>query len=199
MNTREIKDYKKNLQISDRQQDIIIGSILGDGHLEFTGKYCRLKTEHSYKQKCYVDWKYRELKNLGLKAPALKIIGKRKSYWFSTLTLPQLMRFHNEFKCRRIPPDVHRYLTPMVLAVWFMDDGSRKSKQCKGLYLQTQSFKGVNLLRLRKALLKLYRLSTVMAQDNRLYFPSKTSARILCQIITPHVHESMKYKLSYQG
>ncbi len=155
MNTREIKNYKGKLVISDRQSDIIVGSILGDGHLEFTGSCCRLKIEHSYKQKDYVDWKYQELKNLILKVPQLKTRQMQCSYWFCTMSLPQLMCFYNVFQNRRIPADIYNYLKPLALAIWFMDDGSVKSKQCKGLYLQTQSFKGINLTRLRDALLRL--------------------------------------------
>jgi len=49
----------KKIKITPKQKQIIIGKILGDGHLETVNeKTCRLKIEHSYKQRAYVDWLY---------------------------------------------------------------------------------------------------------------------------------------------
>jgi hypothetical protein len=51
--------------VSKKQREILIGTILGDGYLQKTGKRnARLKLEHSEKQKDYIFWKYEELKNL---------------------------------------------------------------------------------------------------------------------------------------
>ena len=62
MRSRIIEKYKSKLSLSKRQKEILIGAILGDGHLEklYTPELSRLKIEHSYKQKEYVDWFYKE-------------------------------------------------------------------------------------------------------------------------------------------
>ena len=62
MNTKEIKNYKEKLKLTRRQREIIVGKLLGDGHLESmnNGRTYRLKIEHSLKQKEYVDWFYQE-------------------------------------------------------------------------------------------------------------------------------------------
>ena len=60
---------------------------------------------------------------------------------FSTLSHVELEQFRLRFyrdHTKVVPEDLE--LTPLSMAVWFMDDGSRKSGQCRGLYLNTQSF-----------------------------------------------------------
>jgi len=53
MRSREIEKYKSRLSLSKRQKEILIGVILGDGHIEklYTPTLGRLMVEHSYKQK----------------------------------------------------------------------------------------------------------------------------------------------------
>ena len=50
----------KNLKLSSELREIIVGKLLGDGHLETQndGKTWRLKIEHSIKQKEYVIHQY---------------------------------------------------------------------------------------------------------------------------------------------
>ena len=79
MKSREIEEYKKGLPLSKRQKEILIGLILGDGHLEklYTPILGRLKVEHSYKQKDYVDWIYEEFRNWVRSKPK----AKKKKVW----------------------------------------------------------------------------------------------------------------------
>ena len=50
--------------ITKRQYEIILGTIMGDGYIQMTGKKnARLRFEHSEKQKDYINWKWQELKN----------------------------------------------------------------------------------------------------------------------------------------
>jgi hypothetical protein len=64
MNLGSINNLKKKLKLTKKQKSILVGKILGDGHLETQnkGKTYRLKVEHSIEQKEYVDWLYYELK-----------------------------------------------------------------------------------------------------------------------------------------
>ena len=54
---------RKNLSLTltDRQTQILIGSILGDGYISPRGQ---IQLEHSKKQKDYLSWKFEELKDL---------------------------------------------------------------------------------------------------------------------------------------
>ena len=64
MNTNEIKEYKKTLKLTDLQRSILIGTLLGDGHLETQdkGKTYRLKVEHQALQSDYVEWLHSQFK-----------------------------------------------------------------------------------------------------------------------------------------
>ena len=51
--------------MNKEQRSIVVGTLLGDGHLETQnqGRTYRLKIEHSIKQKDYTDWLYQNFKS----------------------------------------------------------------------------------------------------------------------------------------
>ena len=65
--------------LSSRQKEILIGTILGDGHLERNGNGVRLRVDHGMHQAEYLKWKYEEFKNLATNRPRLiRAYHKRK-------------------------------------------------------------------------------------------------------------------------
>ena len=72
----------KQLTVDQTQQEIIVGSLLGDAYMESTtrGATWRLGIEHGEKQKMYVDKKYEILCTLSdkMEKPRLKIGLKKK-------------------------------------------------------------------------------------------------------------------------
>src|SRR3989338_2722600 len=127
--------------LTQLQKSIIIGTILGDGYLRIVKgkKNAILEIIHSYKQKEYVDWKYEILKNISGKAPTIRKGNKeRVAYRFYTKALPELtdlfFLFYKEGK--KIIPDI--ILNPIILSVWYMDDGSKC--RASDVYLNTQQF-----------------------------------------------------------
>src|SRR3989344_4671341 len=63
MNTKEIREQKASLKLTEKQRDIVVGLLLGDGHLETqnSGRTYRLKVEHGALQRDYVEWLFGEL------------------------------------------------------------------------------------------------------------------------------------------
>lgn len=123
--------------LTENQRSIIIGSLLGDGAMRCKAN-ALLEINHSSGQKDYVDWKYLQLANLVRTPPKLrKSNGLRVAYRFTTLSLPQLTPYYQAFYSgkRKIVPRIS--LSPLSLAVWFMDDGC---KSYRALYLNTQQF-----------------------------------------------------------
>jgi hypothetical protein len=118
--------------VSKRQREILIGTILGDGYLQKTGKRnARLKLEHSEKQKDYIFWKYEELKNLMQDRP--KRIERFNPKWGKTYvyyrcqthSMPLLGRykryFYDEGGKKKVPENIEKLLrSPLSLAVWYM-------------------------------------------------------------------------------
>lgn len=124
------------------QRSIIIGTLLGDGYLRIVPgrKDALLEINHSFSQKEYVDWKYEMLKSLCKSGPVIrKGNGTRIAYRFTTrqhLELTELKALFYKNGVKQIPRGV--VLNPMMLAVWFMDDGSKCRES--DVYLNTQQF-----------------------------------------------------------
>ena len=170
MRSNLIEVYKSTLKLNGEQRSILVGTLLGDGHLETqtNGRTYRLKIEHSAKQSAYVDWLYQQFKDWVLTPPKIK--PKRlkdvelENYYFQTLSSGRFRfyakEFYDDFKHKRVPRQIKRWLTPLALAVWFMDDGSAKSKQHRAVILNTHCFSKKDLALLQMALLQNYGLET---------------------------------------
>src|SRR3989344_4122327 len=103
MRNKAIEEYKNGLLLNKRQREILIGLLLGDGHLEesYNPAEGRLKVEHSYKQKDYTDWLYKEFENWVRSEPKIrKFIAcgiARKNYRFCTYSHKILGNFRKKF------------------------------------------------------------------------------------------------------
>lgn len=206
MNTKEIENYKKKLKLTERQRQIIIGKLLGDGHLETSnnGRTYRLKIEHPIKQKEYVDWFYKEFKDWILTKPKKKeqiVNGKLYyKYWVNTLANGSLRFYGQQFykdKKKVVPKLIHRWLTPLSLAVWFMDDGSIKSKNHRARIINTQGFEKKEVLRLIKAFGNKFNIQCKLRKQKEGYqiMILAESADKFARIIKNYLLLSMKYKI----
>ena len=206
MNTLALRKQKASLAMTDRQKQILVGMLLGDAHLERqTGALtARLKIEHSETQAAYVDWKYQEWRDWVRTPPKARVRHNRlgtssTNVGFTTLSHVEFERFRLAFYRNRrkvIPEDLE--LTPLSMAVWFMDDGSKKSSQCRGLYLNTQSFTESEVMLLQKVLRRDVGVQTTVRKQRdglQIYIPAP-SAPAVAAYITNDLLPSMRYKLS---
>ena len=81
MNTKRAQSARL-LSITPRQQEILIGSLLGDGHLAQTTRGYAFRVNHGLVQKEYVDWKYKELSSLTNSSPNIY----KSTYYFRTVS-----------------------------------------------------------------------------------------------------------------
>lgn len=210
MRSKEIEEYKSKLSFSKRQKEILIGVILGDGHLEklYTPTSGKLKIEHSYKQKDYVDWLYREFRNWVRTKPRLRKVKTFGSvYWnygFSTYGHQLLGEFRERFykeKKKVVPNDLEKDITPLGLAVWYMDDGSIKSRKHKGVFLNTQGFEESELKKLQQILRNKFKIKSTTRDQTRnqktkkqIYFGGELGERFIA-MIRSYIIPSMQYKI----
>lgn len=191
-----------------RQKSILIGTILGDGYLQKTGsKNARLCLEHGLKQRKYLLWKSVELGNLFQGKPAyLKRIHpkNRKTYEYvrhQSQASPVLGKLRNVFYPdgkKTVPENMEKFFySPLVLAVWYMDDGYYYARD-KCAYIYLGKIRKEDADRLKEAVEKKYRLAVrVLDKKNKglaLYF-SPAEALKLKMIISKHVLEYFNYKL----
>jgi len=194
------------MKITKRMKQIIVGKILGDAHLEsFNGKTFRLKIEHSYMQKEYVDWLYELLKEFCSTPPTIKErkIGVRvqKNYFFQTKSLWNFKFFGDQFykdKKKVVPKRiVRKLLTPLSVAVWFMDDGSVKSNETNGRIFNTQGFTKEESEILSNALNSNFGLHTRLRQQKegfQIFVPAGDS-KTFYDLIHKFVLPTFYYKL----
>jgi len=195
----------KQFKIPSYQEQIIMGKILGDGHLETANhRTYRLKIEHSIKQKFYVDWLYEQLMNLASNSPKVKLQKVKdkiyKKCWFNTSYSGSFRFYYQQFYLngKKIAPKlIGRWLTPLTLAVWFMDDGSVKSKYHQAKIINTQAFDLTSLRRLQKALESNFEIKTKLRKQKegyQIYILANSTPRFK-EVIGKYILEGFKYKL----
>lgn len=205
MNSNEIREYKQGLKLNPIQRQIIVGTVLGDGHLtSYNGLYYSLMFEHGFSQKAYIEWKYSYFTEWVRTPPKLKnqlVNGKLyQKVWFSTLSHVAL-RFYGKLFYpngkKVVPPMISKLLTPLGLAVWFMDDGSIKSKEHKALILNTQCYSDKDLSLLQQTLLEKFGVKTKLRKQKegqQIYILSET-VELFVEAIRPYIIPEMNYKL----
>ena len=94
--------------------------------------------------------------------------------------------------------NISDYFTPIALAIWLMDDGSKSGSSLK---LATNSFTFSECLQLVKVLYGKYNIKASIQSagvDNQyVIYIFKESMPILRDLVLPYVHPSMKYKINY--
>lgn len=189
---------------------IIHGSLLGDGHAEkrLTGIGTRITFYQEHSHLKYLHYLHNVLSEKGYcndKIPTIKqrlgVGGKvRKVGKFATWTYTSFNWIHNEWykngkKC--VPIDIDKYLTPLALAIWIMDDGSKVSK---GLKFSTNSFTFEECTHLSDVLYKNFKLKSSVqsagAKDQYIVYIWKESMKDLVSIVFPYIIPEMKYKIA---
>lgn len=146
-----IKRLQNEVPLSQEAKDVIIGSLLGDGHITPNGYFSE---KHSEKQVGYLEWKADFLKPI-LNSKSFyfgKYIDKRYgstnySFCLRTTTHSFLHEMRKKFYknvngniTKTLPKDIGELMNERVLAIWFMDDGStdwhtrkedNSQRQCK--------------------------------------------------------------------
>ncbi len=196
MNTKEIREKKKDLKLSKRQRELIVGLLLGDGHLETQngGRTYRLKVEHSSAQREYLEWLAQEFQEWILSGWYEKRKGEKLVYGFTTVSHAALRfygaQFYHDGK-KRIPPLIKKLISPLSLAIWFLDDGSTKSSKHRSLVIHSLGYTKKDLALAQDALRGFGIESALHKQRNgsfRIYVPY-TSSLIIEQFVRPILNE----------
>ena len=195
--TRTMLLTKDNTEgsLTEEQKQIIVGCLLGDGAMRIKTN-ALLEINHSLEQKGLVDWIYANLKEFVGTAPkARKGNGRRVAYRFTTRSLPPFTNLYKQFFLngkKIIPTNI--ILTPLVLAVWFMDDGNRSRTS---IYLNTQQFSLEEQELLQKLLSEQWQIETTLNKDKH-YWRIRirvNSVKRFVELIKPYLLPEFYYKL----
>ena len=191
------------------QLDVIIGSLLGDARLECRSKgiragyTARFRVHHGEKQKKYVLWKYKLLKDLVSREPQeIRWRNEKRnlnevSWFFHTKTLRSFGIIHEVFYKngkKVFPREILPIFTDAMLAVWFMDDGSNNGSS---LTLNTHSFSIEDQNIVIDFLKERYSINPKLVKDRhrwKIAIGSFDYQRFI-DVITPYVPIVMAYKI----
>ena len=204
-NSRDIRNLRKSLKLSKKQELFLVGTLLGDGALlpNAWGKNYRLSIQHGVNQKEYLFWKYKIFQKWTLSCP--KYYAKNNSWHFRTISHPDFTNLAYKFyvKGKKIlPKNIEKYLkNPFVVAIWYMDDGNiRKTKnKIYGAMLNTQNFSWKENMRLKNLLEKIYRIKILVLKDHkkpRLYISGYKDTKRFLSVIKPYCLSYFDYKFS---
>ena len=196
---------------------VLIGSILGDTHLEKRKKGIgtRIIFELSNKNVEYLMWYHNFFSSKGYctenKPKLVKRIKKDNKIFFqyrvSSYTFTSLNWLHAMFykpvgvgKKKIIPYNLGEYLTPLALAVLYMNDGSKLGKSSGGK-IATNSFTLKELDFLCKLLKDKYDLDVSVQQHSggkdkgHTLYIKYSSMEKFSKIVKPYILPSLLYKL----
>ncbi|ATQ27566.1 intein-containing recombinase RecA [Rhodococcus ruber] len=199
-------------RLSDQQFQIVLGSLMGDGNLSPNRRDrngVRFRMGHGPAQHAYLDWKTNLLGNIGH-----SVRENDKGAKFVDFTpLPELAELQRAVYLgdgkKFLSEEYLKSLTPLALAVWYMDDGSF-SVRSKGVQQRTEDGSGRieicveamsegSRARLRDYLRDVHGLDVRLrlagaAQKAVLVFSTSASAKFQ-EIVAPYMAPSMEYKL----
>lgn len=226
-----MKKSNYDYQLTDRQLEIVTGSMLGDGFLRAVGKH-NVKNSyyvegHSIKQYEWLKWKFNELKPLTTnivlkKVPARKnqngrVVRDTNNYLeecrFQTLSHPTLTEFekmwylrddqgdyvlHNKKRIKTVPLSIS--LTPLIIAVWFFDDGSTDPAR-RVAQFNTQSFTKCESELLAEQLRDFNIQCGVSKSREQFIISVRASSYLnLIKLVSEHIRcEAMNYKVDLQN
>ena len=180
--------------LTELQHSIVVGSLLGDGAMRCK-KNALLEINHCYEQRTYVDWKHQHLSEfVGTGPKARAGNGRRIAYRFTTLSHEVLTPYYRAFYHSRHKSIPQIGLTPMMLAVWFMDDGC---KSYRTVYLNTQQFGLADQQRLMTMLAAQFGIQSRMNKDKHYYRLRLAvgSVSLFKEIVRPHILPEFEYKI----
>ncbi len=188
------------MALSQTQEQIVTGLLLGDGYLEFDKfKASRLQIKQAERKREYVFWLYTHFADK-VRTPPKQRLDTRQWY-FSTRSLRELEEWRDIFYPRGkkvVPRNIIDLLTdPITLAVWFMDDGKRRP-DCRGFFFDTLSFTVNDQECLQKCLARNFALTETKLHwngDGFHIYLSAHHADHFRRLIERYVIPSMKYKL----
>jgi recombination protein RecA len=192
-----------SVKFSSDLQDLLLGSMLGDGSLKQDAKMTAwYREEHAQPQKEYAKWKEKAFAGYCRKSS-----DNEHGYGFSTVALYEFGQMRPKFyplnkRYKHITTELLEQLNPLSLAVWYQDDGTNNRQKTGGnkktIYLHRLTEEECRAF--EKVFAKKFGLKCSIK-----YYPKGSSSRIAFHgkeadkfedIIRSYCHPSMAYKLT---
>jgi DNA polymerase-3 subunit gamma/tau len=126
--------YSAYERITQHQLSVVVGAAIGDGHISLTGSQmrARLSITQGADQKIYLKYKAQLLGDLVQSPLAFQnypgTFSRKGTFRLATRSFPQIAEIHRELYDgngqKRVSREYLERLTPLGLALWYLDDGS---------------------------------------------------------------------------
>jgi recombination protein RecA len=202
--------------LSDQQREVVMGGLMGDGALSpnRNGHAARFRFGHGAKQVAYGDWKASLFANVNVS----RSTNQKGAAFHDLQPLAELAELREAVYVdgkKVFDDDYLKALTPLSLAIWYMDDGSFANRS-KELQARTAGGSGRSEIcveamepatrqRLVAYLADTWGIHAKLHLRGRrkvayLQFPKHETDK-LHALVAPFVHPSMEYKLlpTYRG
>jgi recombination protein RecA len=199
-------------RLSEQQMQVILGSLMGDGNLSPNRRDrsgTRFRLGHGARQADYLEWKVSLLGNIECSRTK-----NAKGAVFADFTpLTELAELHDVVYFgdgkKHLTWEYLKALTPLSLAIWYMDDGSFALRS-KGLQERTQGGSGRieicveamspgsrdRLVQYLRDTHKLdVRLRIAGSSKKAVLVFTKDGTEKFQKLVAPYIHPSMDYKL----
>lgn len=216
----KLENYKKELRSKSKLSlylnDVLIGLLLSDGYLERSSPTSNVRLTISFgaKHSAYLMYLFNLIEPYTNTRPiSISVYNKQtetnNEVWrFKTVSLPQLLYYYellykanSEGKIKKIIPlNIEELMSPVVLAHLIMGDGNLKQPD-KIIRIYTNSFTQVEVNLLALAITRKLNILTKVVHDrNNQYMLtiSKSQLPLVQQILKPHMHPSMYYKIDLE-
>lgn len=192
---------------------ILIGSLLGDATMEKDGNGSRFAFYQEKSHGEYLLWLHKTLFELGYCTSVIPSISSRVGvndniryyYRFRTFTYSSFNWIYDSFylnnsnnkRIKFVPSFIEEFLSPLALAVWIMDDGTKLKN--KGIKFCTNSFTLQEVQFLANCLKNKYSFNTSIHKTGAInqynIYITKESSLELAKIVKPYIHDTMLYKI----
>ena len=190
----------------NKYKEVILGSLLGDGSLKIHTPYknARFSFRHSVNQKEYFFWKMNQLKEISSELCYWQTKGRDglggEKLRYQSLATNELTDLYNLTSSKgglKIRRKWLNMMTPLSLAIWWLDDGSIIVNGRRGV-ICTDPFTLEDQKILAQYLLKVWGVRTTIGKITRnwngktveyyrLWIRSGDELRKLFKIILPHI------------
>jgi len=205
-----VKSWNNNVQvnplkiINNEENEIILGTLLGDASIRQRDKNSCLRISHSLKQRNYLDLIKNKFFDFEIAefSQRTRMINNRQVEMinFSTKTHPVFNYYKNLFYQngrKIITKEILNKITARSLAYWICDDGSFCKKQ-EYFIICTNSYLLEEHKLMKQFFNEKFKLNpTIGFRDKKYYYLrfNKEDSKRLIEIIKPFIPQSMKYKI----
>jgi hypothetical protein len=205
-NSKELMLLKSRLFLNGIQREVLLGTLLGDATIiaQKGNSNHNIKFEQRIAKREHVDHLYEIFQDWVGAPPAVRDIKgggakDRQSVWFKTYRQPEISYYRKVFypDGKKVVPKLpDGWLTPRVLAYWFMDDGAKKYKSYQ---LSSNGFTLDDNRLLQVGLAQLGIETTIQYDSGQSYIYVRTRSGVkFYDLVFPFMVPCMVYKLQDQ-